>query len=142
MRTFEAGQAARWTRTITEADIRAFAGITGDANPLHVDEAFAARSRFGGRIAHGILTAGVISAVLGMRLPGPGGVYLSQTLRFVRPVRPGDTITAEAVVTGWRPEKRILILRTTCVNQAGHTVLEGEAALLVDPVPGEGGKQE
>ena len=135
MRTFEPGQAATWTKTITEADVEAFAGITGDCNPLHVDKEYAARSRFGERIAHGILTAGMISAVLGMRLPGPGGIFLSQTLKFVRPVRFGDTITARAEVLTWRPEKRLLILRTTCTNQRGEAVLDGEAALLVEPVP-------
>ncbi|HXF81183.1 MAG TPA: MaoC family dehydratase [bacterium] len=136
MRHFEPGQTAQWTRSITDEAIRAYAGITGDANPLHLDEAFAARSRFGGRIAHGLLTAGTISAVLGMRLPGPGGIYLSQTLRFRRPVRPGDTVTAQAEVLSWQPERRLLTLRTTCRNQRGETVLEGEAVLLVDdPAP-------
>ena len=142
MRAFEPGQAATWTKTITEADVQAFAGITGDRNPLHVDREYAARSRFGERIAHGILTAGVISAVLGMRLPGPGGIFLSQTLKFVRPVRFGDTITARAEVLSWRPEKRLLTLRTTCTNQQGETVLDGEAALLVDPAPESAEKQE
>ena len=142
MRAFEPGQAATWTKTITEADVEAFAGITGDFNPLHVDGKYAARSRFGERIAHGILTAGLISAVLGMRLPGPGGIFLSQTLMFVRPVRFGDTITARAEVVSWRPEKRLLILHTTCANQRGEAVLDGEAALLVEPVPDGPEKQE
>lgn len=137
---FTPGQKATWTKTITEADVDAFAGITGDFNPLHVDREYAARSRFGERIAHGILTAGLVSAVLGMRLPGPGGIFLSQTLKFLRPVRFGDTITAEAEVLTWRAEARILTLRTTCTNQQGETVLEGEAALLVEPV--QGGKQD
>ncbi len=132
MREFAPGQKATWTKTIGEADVYAFAGMTGDFNPLHVDKEFAARSRFGERIAHGLLTAGLISAVLGMRLPGPGGIYLSQTLKFVKPVRVGDTITATAEVLAYRPEKRILTLWTTCTNQAGETVLEGEAALLVE----------
>lgn len=135
MRDFRPGQTATWTKTITEADVYAFAGITGDFNPLHVDREFAARSRFGERIAHGMLTAGLISAVLGMRLPGPGGVYLSQTLTFLRPVRFGDTVRAEAEVVAWRPDRRILTLRTTCTNQRGEVVVEGEAALLVDPIP-------
>ena len=139
---FTPGQKARWTKTITEADVQAFAGITGDFNPLHVDREFAARSRFGERIAHGILTAGVISAVLGMRLPGPGGIFLSQTLAFLRPVRFGDTVTAEAEVLAWRPDKRVLTLRTTCTNQHAETVLDGEAVLLVDPVPAGRQKQE
>lgn len=137
---FTPGQKATWRKTLTEADVYAFAGITGDFNPLHVDREYAARSRFRERIAHGILTAGLISAVLGMRLPGPGGIFLSQTLKFLRPVRFGDTLTAEAEVLTWRAEARILTLRTTCTNQQGETVLDGEAALLVEPV--QGGKQE
>lgn len=130
---FTPGQTATWTKTITEADVVAFAGITGDFNPLHVDREYAARSRFGERIAHGLLTAGLVSAVLGMRLPGPGGIFLSQTLQFLKPVRFGDTITARAEVTHWRAERRILTLRTTCSNQRGETVLDGEASLLVEP---------
>ncbi len=132
MTAFKPGQTAIFTKTITETDIYAFAGITGDFNPLHVDAEFASRSRFGERIAHGMLTAGLISAVLGMRLPGPGGIYVSQTLQFVRPVRIGDTITAKAEVTAYQPEKRLLTLRTTCVNQRGETVVEGQSVLLVD----------
>lgn len=131
---FQPGQRATFTKTITEADINAFAGITGDFNPLHVDAEFASRSRFGERIAHGMLTAGLISAVLGMRLPGPGGIFLSQTLKFLRPVRIGDTVTASAEVVGYRPDKRVVTLATACLNQRGETVVEGEAVLLVDPV--------
>lgn len=142
MAEFTPGQRAAWTKTVTEADVYAFAGITGDFNPLHVDEVFASRSRFRGRIAHGMLTAGLISAVLGMRLPGPGGIFLNQTLTFLRPVRLGDTVTAEAEVLTWRQDRRILTVRTTCRNQHGEVVVEGEAALLVDPLPGEGGRQE
>ena len=133
---FAAGQSATWTKTITEADVVAYAGLTGDFNPLHVDHVYAARSRFGERIAHGLLTAGLISAVLGMRLPGPGGIFLSQTLKFVRPVRLGDTITATAEVTAWNAAKRLLHLRTTCANQRGEAVVEGESVLLVEE-PGE-----
>lgn len=132
MAEFEPGQKATWTKTIGEADVYAFAGITGDFNPLHVDNEFARQSRFGERIAHGMLTAGLISAVLGMRLPGSGGVYLSQTLKFLKPVRFGDTVTALAEVTAYRSDKRILTLRTACTNQRGETVVEGEAVLLVD----------
>jgi 3-hydroxybutyryl-CoA dehydratase len=130
--TFAPGQRAELTRTITDADVAAFARITGDRNPLHLDDEFAGRSRFGGRIAHGILTAGLISAVIGMRLPGPGGIYLSQTLAFRRPVRIGDTITAAAEVVDYDAPRRRLRLKTTCVNQRGETVLEGEAVVLVD----------
>ncbi|HEY3247119.1 MAG TPA: MaoC family dehydratase [bacterium] len=136
MPEFEVGQRATFTKAITEADINAFAGITGDFNPLHVDAEYAARSRFGERIAHGMLTAGLISAVLGMRLPGPGGIFLSQTLKFLKPVRIGDTVTAAADVIGYRPQKRVLTLRTSCQNQRGEVVIEGESVLLVDPPPG------
>ena len=132
MKDFQVGEKAKVTKTISEADVYAFAGITGDFNPLHVDAEFARRSRFGERIAHGMLTAGLISAVLGMQLPGPGGIFLSQTLKFVRPVRLGDTITATAEVTSWNPAKRILQLRTACVNQREEVVVEGESVLLVE----------
>lgn len=135
MAEFTSGQKASLTKRISEADVYAFAGITGDYNPLHVDAEFARGSRFGERIAHGILTAGLISAVLGMRLPGPGGVYLSQSLKFLKPVRFGDTITATAEVASYRSDKRILTLRTSCTNQRGETVAEGESVLLVDSPP-------
>ncbi len=129
---FAPGQQATFTKTITEADIVAFAEITGDFNPLHVDAEYARRSRFGERIAHGMLTAGLISAALGTKLPGPGGIYLSQTLRFLHPVRIGDTITVAVKVAAYQPEKRILTLWTVCTNQRGETVVEGEAVLLID----------
>src|SRR5690348_13278620 len=126
------GQRASLTRTISDADIRAFAEVTGDGNPLHIDDAFAAHSRFGRRIAHGLLSAGLISAVLGTRLPGPGAVYLQQTLRFVRPVYPGDTLTAMVEVTAYRDDRRMITLRTTCTDQRGDMVLDGEAVMLLD----------
>lgn len=132
MSEFVPGQRASISKTISEADVYAFAGITGDFNPLHVDAEFARRSRFGERIAHGMLTAGLISAVLGMRLPGPGGIFLSQTLKFLKPVKFGDTITAEAEVVSYQTDKRVLTLRTACTNQRGERVLEGESVLLVD----------
>lgn len=138
MRGFSVGQTASWTKTISEADVLAYAELTGDRNPLHVDAAYAARSRFGSQIAHGLLTAGLISTVLGMRLPGPGGIFLSQTLKFLRPVRFADTITATAEVTAWNPDKRILTLRTVCTNQRGEPVVEGEAALLVEELADAG----
>lgn len=129
---FKAGQRASISKTITEADVYGFAGITGDFNPLHVDAEYARRSRFGERIAHGMLTAGLISTVLGMRLPGPGAVYLSQSLKFLKPVKFGDTVTAAAEVAAYRQDKRVLTLRTSCTNQHGETVAEGESVLLVD----------
>jgi 3-hydroxybutyryl-CoA dehydratase len=127
------GQRASLTRTITDAEIAAFAKLTGDDNPLHLDDAFAARSRFGRRVAHGLLCAGLISAVLGTKLPGPGAIYLQQTLRFVRPVFPGDTVTATVEVTACRPDRRTATLRTTCADESGRMVLEGEAVVLLDP---------
>lgn len=127
----EVGMAAERSKTVTEADVTLFAGLTGDFNPAHVDEEAARRGRFGGRIAHGMLTAGLLSAVLGTRLPGPGCIYVGQTLRFTRPVRIGDTVTARVEVAELRPEDRRVILATTCRNQEGETVLEGEAEVMV-----------
>jgi 3-hydroxybutyryl-CoA dehydratase len=125
------GSSATMAKTITETDVVLFAGITGDFNPAHIDAVAAARSRFGGRIAHGMLSAGIISAVLGTRLPGPGSVYLSQSLRFTRPVRIGDTVTAEVTVTALNAEKRRVTLATVCRNQDGETVIDGEALVLM-----------
>lgn len=125
------GMAAERSKTVTEADVTLFAGVTGDFNPAHVDEEAARRGRFGGRIAHGMLTAGLLSAVMGTRLPGPGCIYVGQTLRFTRPVRIGDTVTARVEVTELRPDDRRVVLATTCRNQDGETVLEGEAEVLV-----------
>jgi 3-hydroxybutyryl-CoA dehydratase len=125
------GQQAAVSKVIEEADIDAFATLTGDANPVHLDEAFAATTRFGGRIAHGMLSAGLFSTVLGMKLPGTGAIYLGQTLRFTAPVRPGDTVTATAEVVELVPEKRRVRLRTTATNQRGETVIDGEAQMLL-----------
>jgi 3-hydroxybutyryl-CoA dehydratase len=124
------GQSAELAKTVTEADIAGFAHITGDHNPVHLDEAAASRSMFRGRIAHGMLSAGFISAAIAMRLPGAGSVYLAQTLRFTRPVRIGDTITAHVEVLELLPKRRVR-LATTCRNQAGETVVEGEATVMV-----------
>ncbi len=102
----EIGQTAELRRTVTEHDIEAFAEVTGDENPVHLDEAYAAATQFKGRIAHGMLSAGYISAVLGTQLPGPGAIYVSQTLNFRRPVRIGDEVTAEVKVTSIDPAPR------------------------------------
>lgn len=131
------GQVAELGHLVTDSDIRGYAGITGDENPAHTDDEWAQRSRFQGRIAHGMLTAGFISAVLGMKLPGPGAIYLSQTLRFVKPVRIGDRITARAEVLELFPSVRRVRIATRCTNQAGEVVLDGEALLLVDDVPSQ-----
>ena len=126
------GNAAEMAKTVTEADITQFAGITGDFNPVHIDAVAAERSMFGSRVAHGILSAGFISAVLGMRLPGTGSVYLSQSLRFTKPVRIGDTVTARVDVLEVNATKRRVRLATTCRNQDGETVVEGEALVMVE----------
>jgi len=128
----QVGQAAEMAKTVTAADIALFAGVTGDFNPVHVDAVAAAQSRFGERIAHGMLSAGFISAVIAMRLPGPGSIYLSQTLRFTKPVRIGDTVTTRVEVVEVVAPKRRLRLATVCRNQNGETVVEGEAVVLVD----------
>lgn len=123
------GDSAEITKTIEQADINAFADVTGDHNPVHVDEAFAKTTRFGRTIAHGMLTASLISAVLANKLPGEGSVYLGQTLQFVVPVFPGDEITARVTVTEVREDKPIVKLQTFCVNQRGELVICGEATV-------------
>lgn len=125
------GQSATMAKTVTEADIVLFAGVTGDFNPVHVDAVAAAASSFGGRIAHGMLSAGFISATIAMRLPGPGTIYLSQSLRFTAPVRAGDTITARVEVLELVPKRRRVRLATVCTNQDGVAVLDGEAVVMV-----------
>jgi 3-hydroxybutyryl-CoA dehydratase len=131
VRDLRVGQRASLSKTITPADIEQFAALSGDRNPLHLDEAFARTSRFGRSVAHGMLPAGIISATLGTILPGPGAIYLSQTLKFLQPVYPGDTVTATVEITAIRADKGIVTLRTGCANQSGEAVLEGEAVLLV-----------
>jgi 3-hydroxybutyryl-CoA dehydratase len=124
------GQKASFTKTITEADVYLFAGVTGDINPAHINEEYAKNTLFKGRIAHGMLSAGLISAVLGVHLPGPGTIYMKQDLKFKAPVRFGDTITAEAVVKEIIADKGRVVLTTTCVNQEGTVVTEGEALVM------------
>jgi 3-hydroxybutyryl-CoA dehydratase len=123
------GDEASLTRTITEVHIVNYAGLTGDWNPVHADAEFAAQSMFGERIAHGMLVAGLISAVLGTQLPGPNSIYLGQDLNFVAPVMIGDTIKVVVTVTEKRDEKRIIKLRTTASNQRGEMVIDGSAAV-------------
>lgn len=127
----QVGESASLAKTITDDDIRAFADLTGDYNPVHLDDEFARTTRFGRRIAHGMLSAGLISSVLANKLPGTGTVYLSQTLSFVAPVYPGDTVTARVTVTKVREDKPIVTLETVCVNQRDETVIKGEAVVLV-----------
>lgn len=126
------GQTAEFGKTITEADITLFAGVTGDFNPVHMNEVAAQQSRFGGRIAHGMLSAGLISATIAGKLPGPGSIYLSQTLRFTAPVRIGDTVTASVSIVEIMASKRRVRLATVCRNQNGVTVLDGEATVLIE----------
>ncbi|MBL8147919.1 MAG: MaoC family dehydratase [Anaerolineae bacterium] len=128
--TIAVGDSARRTRTISEADVLAFAAASGDENPVHTDAAYAATTRFGRPIAHGMLTASLISAILGNDLPGPGSVYLNQTLSFKAPVFPGDTVTGTVECIKFREERGIATFRTTVTNQDGVLVLEGEAVIL------------
>jgi 3-hydroxybutyryl-CoA dehydratase len=124
------GQTAQSARTVTEADILAFGAASGDMNPVHFDAEFAASSRFGERIAHGILSASHVSALIGMRLPGPGSVYVSQSLAFKRPVKIGATITTKVEITALDPAKGFVTLLTTC-SVGGKVVLSGEAVAMV-----------
>ena len=124
------GDRSSYTRTFSEEDVRLFAQITGDTNSVHLDEEYAARTVFRGRVAHGLLTAGLISTVLGTKLPGLGTIYLSQTLRFLLPVKIGDTVTATVRVVEINAEKRKARLETVCTNQAGKEVLVGEAVVV------------
>ncbi len=125
------GDSDRFSKTVTDTDIYLFAGVTGDFNPAHIDEAYAQGTFFKTRIAHGMLSAGFISAVIGTRLPGPGTVYMRQTLDFLAPVRIGDTVTATVEVIEKMEDRKRVRLKTTCVNQEGTRVLDGEA--LVSP---------
>ncbi len=124
------GDNASMTKTVSETDVYLFAGITGDLNPAHTDEVSASQTMFKSRIAHGMLGAGFISAVLGMRLPGPGTIYLGQTLAFKKPVRIGDTVTATATVKEMNVEKNRVIMETTVCNQNGEVVIAGEATVM------------
>ena len=128
--SIQVGMKASRTKTITDGDIRAFAEASGDQNPIHLDDTYAATTRFGRRIAHGILTGSLVSAVLGNDLPGLGTIYLSQTFQFKAPVYIGDTLTATVEVIAYREDKRIATLKTTCTNQEGALVLDGEASVI------------
>ena len=125
----EVGMSASFAKTITEADIVLFAGASGDNNAVHINEEFAQTTQFKGRIAHGMLTASVISAAIAGRLPGPGTVYLGQNLRFKAPVRPGDTVNAVVTVKELFPEKRRVTLHTIC-KVGPLVVIDGEASVM------------
>jgi 3-hydroxybutyryl-CoA dehydratase len=126
----EVGQTAQTTKQILDVDLSLFAAVTGDFNPVHFDPVYAAETHFKGRIAHGMIAAGLISGVMGMKLPGPGAVYLQQTLNFMAPVRVGDVITASVEIIEFLERNRVK-LRTKCVNQDSVMVLEGEAIVSV-----------
>ena len=128
------GQSAELTRTVDDKAIQAFAEVSGDHNPVHLDEAFAATTQFKGRIAHGMLSAAYISALIAGKLPGPGAIYLGQTLTFKRPVKIGDEVTVAATITGLDAEKARATLATVC-SVAGKVVLDGEATIMVPRRP-------
>lgn len=124
------GQSSSLTRTVDAKGIESFAEVTGDNNPVHLDEDYAAATPFKTRIAHGMLSAGYISAVIGTQLPGPGAIYLAQALRFKRPVKIGDAVTATATITAIDTEKARITLETVCTVD-GKPVVEGEATIMV-----------
>jgi len=129
---FEPGQHVTFTKTFTDEDVQRFIAITSDVNPLHVDDAFAAKTRFGRRVLHGMLTASLFSTMVGMLLPGTGAIYRSQTLNFLRPVHVGETMTAHFAVRSVDRAKHRLVIDAWIENEAGERVIEGvcEAGLL------------
>ena len=129
------GDAAEFAKTVTETDIYLFAGITGDFNPAHLNEAYAKDTFFKTRIAHGMLSAGFISAILGTQLPGPGAIYMKQQLSFLAPVHIGDTITARVEILELITDKNRARLKTTCTNQDNVVVLDGEALVMPPKAP-------
>jgi 3-hydroxybutyryl-CoA dehydratase len=131
--SIEIGETAKFTKTITETDIYLYCGISGDFNPLHVDQLYANKAIFKGRVAHGMLVASLISNVLGMKLPGPGTIYISQDIKFFKPAYINDTLTAIVEVREKIPTKRHIILRTYCLNQNTECIIDGEAKVLFDP---------
>ncbi|MCK8517014.1 MaoC family dehydratase [Methylonatrum kenyense] len=130
----EVGMSVQYGRTVTESDIGAFAGVSGDFNPVHTNEEFASGTRFKGRIAHGMLMGAFISTAVGTRLPGEGSIYVSQNLHFRGPVRSGDTVTVQVAVTDLNPERRFVTLETRALV-GGRAVVQGEAVMLVPARP-------
>ena len=128
--TLEVGMRASRTRQVTTDDIDHFAQVSGDNNPVHLDDDYAQETQFGGRIAHGMYTVSIISAILGNDLPGRGTIYLGQDIQFKAPVRPGDTITATVECIKYRAARRIATFKTTATNQDGTVVVTGEAVVL------------
>ncbi|MFO7876458.1 MAG: MaoC family dehydratase [Desulfovermiculus sp.] len=126
----QVGERAEFSKTVSETDIYVYAGVSGDMNPAHINEPYAQQTMFKTRIAHGMLPAGFISAVLGTKLPGPGTIYLKQDLAFKAPVHIGDTVTATVEVVDINTEKRRVTLKTTCTNQEGTVVIDGQALVM------------
>jgi 3-hydroxybutyryl-CoA dehydratase len=124
------GQSASYTKEVSERDVQMFAEISGDRNPVHLDHEFASATQFGERIAHGMLTGAFISAAIAMELPGPGSIYLGQTIRFTRPVKLGDTITINLEVTEKKEKREFVTLNCEAVNQEGKTVASGTAEVM------------
>jgi 3-hydroxybutyryl-CoA dehydratase len=124
------GMTALYARTVTEADVVLFAGVSGDNNPVHMNELYAAQTRFKGRIVHGMLSASFVSTAIASKLPGPGSIYLSQNLKFLAPVRAGDTVEARVTITDIMPEKNRVALKTVC-SVGGKVVIDGEALVMV-----------
>ena len=128
---YRIGQIATISKTVSENDVKQFAKLVGDKNPIHLDDEFAKKSQFGKRVVHGMFGASLISAVLGMKLPGPGAIYLSQFLQFTAPVFIGEKITAQVKVVKIREDKPIITMETMCINQNDKIVIKGEAILKV-----------
>jgi 3-hydroxybutyryl-CoA dehydratase len=133
MAEWKEGDSATYSKTITEADILLFSAVSGDNNPMHLDAEYAKKTRFGRRVAHGLLVSGLISAVIGNKIPGPGAIYASQLLRFLNPVFIGDTVTVTATISIYEKEKGRMILDTVCRNQDGEALISGEAEIIYRP---------
>ena len=131
----EIGDKAEFSKTVSESDVYLYAGITGDFNPVHINEVYAKKTYFKTRIVHGMLVGGLISTVLSKQLPGPGSIYVGQDLNFLAPVIIGDTITAKVEIVEIKVKENRVRLKTTCVNQDGTTVLEGEAIISPQKEP-------
>jgi 3-hydroxybutyryl-CoA dehydratase len=127
------GDSVKETRTITDQDVRDYARISGDANPIHLDDAYAEKSRFKRRIAHGMLVASMLTKLAGMKLPGPGSIYVSQSMKFKGPCYVGDTVTAELTVTAIRPDKPVITLSTIIRNEKNEVLIDGEAVIFYEP---------
>jgi 3-hydroxybutyryl-CoA dehydratase len=127
------GDSIKETRTITDQDVREYARLSGDSNPIHIDDAYAEKTRFKRRIAHGMLVASMLTKLAGMKLPGPGSIYVSQTFKFKGPCYVGDTVTAELAVTNVRSDKPIVTLSTIVRNDKNEVLIDGEAVIFYEP---------